>query len=300
MQGYFESFDKQKIHFYKWDKVENPIGIVQIIHGMAEYAGRYENFAKFLNKKGYIVFADDHRAHGKTAPEGKIGKYDGKNLFYDTLNDEIFISKMLIDKYKLPLYIFGHSYGSFLTQAYIQQCNLYSKAIICGSACMKGRIDVRFGLLVAKITKLFKGKDARAKLIEKINFEGYNKKFKSGCWLNSIDERAKDYYADEFCGKSFSSKFYVDFFGALTKLYKSNNIKNIDENKPILIISGSDDAVGGMGKSVTKLYNFYKKRNKNVKLKLYKGARHEILNDICRDEVYLDVERFLSDNENKK
>ena len=294
MQGFFESFDKTKIHYYKWDEVDKPKGVVQIIHGMAEYAGRYENFAKYLNSVGYIVFADDHRAHGETAPdESKIGKYDGENLFFDTLKDELFISKKLKEEYNLPLFVFGHSYGSFLTQVYIQNSNIYDKAIICGSALMKGRVDVKLGLLIAKLTKAFKGKDANAKLIEKINFGGYNKKFKEGVWLNSVKEEAEKYYADKFCGKSFSAKFYVDFFGAFSKIYKKKNLLKIDKTKPIFIIAGNDDPVGSMGKSVTKLYNFYKKLGLDAYVKLYSGARHEILNEKIKNEVYEDIREFL-------
>lgn len=294
MQGFFESFDKTKIHFYKWDNVEKPKGVVQLIHGMAEYAGRYEPFAKFLNSLGYIVFADDHRAHGQTAiDESKIGKYDGENLFFDTLKDEIFISNMLKKEYSLPLFVFGHSYGSFLTQAYIEHCDIYDKAIICGSALMKGRIDVKFGLLIAKMTRFFKGKDANAKLIEKINFGGYNKKFKEGVWLNSVKEEADKYYADKYCGKSFSAKFYIDFFGAFSKIYKKENLLKINKSKPIFLVAGSDDPVGSMGKSVKKLYEFYKSLGLNVSIKLYEGARHEILNEKIKEEVYLDVKNFL-------
>ena len=292
-EGFFESFDKTKIYFYKWDDVENAKGVVQIIHGMAEHAGRYEDFAKMLNKSGYIVFADDHRAHGRTSGEEGLGKYDGEDLFLDTLKDEIFISKKLKDEYDLPLYIFGHSYGSFITQNYIENSNLYDKAIICGSALMKNRLDVKFGKMIAKITMKNKGKDAPAKLIEKINFGGYNKKVKTGSWLNTDEIEVKKYFADKFCGKPFSAKFYVDFFSAFSRIYKKENLKKIDKTKPILVISGKSDPVGSMGKSVTKLYNFYKNLGLNVDLKLYDNARHEILNEPIKESVYQDIIMFL-------
>lgn len=294
-EGFFESFDKEKIYYYEWDDVESPKGVVQIIHGMSEHAFRYDEFAKKLNKAGYIVFADDHRAHGKTAGElSRIGKYDKDNLFLDTLQDEIFISKML-KKYNLPLYVFGHSYGSFLTQAYIEKCKLYEKAIICGSALMKNRAKVKVGLFIAKMTMRHKGKDAPAKLIEKMSFNSYNKKCKGGYWINSDEEEGKKYYADPLCTQPFSAKFYVDFFGAFSTIYKKEYVDAIDKSKPILLIAGKEDPVGDYGKSVINLYKFYINLDiQDVEMKLYDNARHEILNEPkIKDQVTKDVIDFI-------
>lgn len=293
--GFIESFDKAKIYLYCWNDVEKPKGIVQIMHGMAEHAGRYEKFAKKLNKEGYIVFADDHRAHGKTAGDvEKLGKYDGGDLFKDTVQDEIFISQMLVDEYKLPLYVFGHSYGSFLCQAYIEKCHLYEKAIICGSAFMGARFDVAMGKLISKLTMKHKGKDAPAKLIEKINFGGYDKKVKTGSWLNTDEKEVKKYYADKYCGTPFSAKFYVDFFSAFDRIYNKNYTAEIDRKKPLLLIAGKNDPVGSMGKSMQQLYKFYIGLEvQDVTLKLYDGARHEILNEPIQDTVVSDILEFL-------
>jgi len=170
-EKFIESFDGNKIYCCEWNDVENPVGVVQIIHGMAEYVKRYDDFARFLNKHGFIVFGDDHRAHGKTAGSiENIGKYEGGNLFFDTVQDEVLFSKMLKEKYNLPLFVFGHSYGSFITQRYIESCDLYERAILSGSAYMKKRADVKLGLLVAKLTAKFKGNNAPARLIEQMSF----------------------------------------------------------------------------------------------------------------------------------
>lgn len=294
MKGKFiKSFDKTDIYCYTWDKVDKPIGIVQIVHGMQEHAGRYEYFAKFLNKHGYIVFADDHRAHGRTAGLNDLGKYEGGNLFYDTLKDEMFFSSMLKEKYDLPLYIFGHSYGSFIVQNYIQNCDLYNKAIICGSACMKNRIDVKFGKFFANQTVKIKGPDKTAKLVEGILLGSYNKKVKTGSWLNTDPKEVEKYVADEYCGKPFSAKFYYDFFTGLTNSYNKHKLQDINHHKPILLISGKDDPVGDMGKSVVKLFKLYHEDDLDVTMKLYEGARHEILNEPIRDTVYKDILDFL-------
>ena len=295
-QGFLKTHDNTQIFVYAWTDVENPKGIVQIFHGMAEHAGRYERFAKFLNKNGYLVFADDHRAHGKTAGVvTEVGKYNqDSNCFYDTLLDEVLISKKLVEEYKLPLYVFGHSYGSFIAQAYIQDCQVYEKAILCGSALMKDRMDVKFGKMVAKLTAKHKGKDAPARLVHKASFGAYDKKVKTGSWLNTDAEEVKRYINDPYCGTVMSAKFYVDFFRTFDWVYHKKHIERINLDKPIFLISGKDDPVGNMGKSVQNLYKFYLGLGvKEVKMRLYKDARHEILNEPIREQVYLDVLNFI-------
>ncbi len=295
MKGKFiKSFDKSDIYCYTWENVEKPIGIVQIFHGMQEHAARYDHFAKFLNKHGYIVFADDHRAHGKTAGSIEaLGKYEGGNLFYDTLKDEMFFSNMLIEKYDLPLYIFGHSYGSFIAQNYIQNCDLYSKAIICGSACMKRRSDARLGRLVAKLTMSLKGGEKVATMVESTMIRSYNKMVKTGSWLNTDPKEVEKYEKDPYCGSGFSAKFYYDFFTGLKNSYNKQKLQEINHHKPILLISGKDDPVGSMGKSVVKLFKLYHEDDLDVTMKLYEGARHEILNEPIKETVYKDILDFL-------
>ncbi len=295
-EKFINSFDNTQIWTYTWNDVKNPKGIVQIFHGMSEHAKRYEDFAKFLNKNGYIVFADDHRGHGKTAGEENLGKYDGSDIFYDTLQDEIFFSEMLKEKYNLPLFVFGHSYGSFIAQAYIQRCTLAKAVIICGSANMGGRLDVKLGKLIAKITAKIKGKDAPAKMINKMTFGAYDKAVKNGSWLNTDEEAVKKYYADPLRGKICSAKFYVDFFHALEVIYHKENTKRIPENFPVYIIAGKNDPVGKMGKLVVKLFKLYHELCLNVSMTLYDNARHEILNEPIKQTVYEDVFAFIEKN----
>ena len=110
-----ESFDGNKICCYLWDNVKNPIGVVQIFHGMAEHATRYDEFAKFLNKNGYIVFADDHRGHGKTAGSVEnIGQYEGGNIFRSGLTYFRGIGKVF---YFQP----GHETNPIFHNEYVQK-----------------------------------------------------------------------------------------------------------------------------------------------------------------------------------
>ena len=298
-QGFLKSFDGAQIFVYAWTDVEKPKGIVQIFHGMAEHAGRYENFAKFLNSKGYLVFADDHRAHGKTAGiVTNVGIYNNQsNCLYDTLLDELFISKKLVEEYNLPLYVFGHSYGSFIAQAYIEKSSYHKKAILCGSALMKDRLDVKFGKYLAKVTAKIKGKDAPARLVNKASFGMYDKKVKTGSWLNTDAEEVKRYTNDPYCGAIMSAKFYVDFFRTFGWIYRKEHTSKINLDKPLFLIAGKDDPVGSMGKSMQALYKFYLGLGvKDVKMRLYKNARHEILNEPIKEQVYSDILNFIEED----
>ncbi len=290
----FQSFDGTVLQCYLWDNVRNPKGVVQISHGMAEHARRYDDFANYLNQNGYIVFADDHRAHGMTSTKqsskGVKGYHKG-NIYFDTVKDECAITKMLKDRYSLPVFYLGHSYGSMVGQRYIEECKDYSGVILSGSAMMKGAL-LNTGATVANVNYKLTGGEKTAKLLDKLTFGAYNKPFKNEsdfAWLSRDKENVKKYIFDEQCGYVMSVAFFKFFLNGLKESYKAENLAKIDKNKPIGIFSGDNDPVGGNGKLVKKLYDQYKFLGvKDLTLKLYPNARHEILNETNRAEVYAD------------
>ncbi len=289
------SHDNFPLHCVCWDEVEKPKGILQISHGMAEHIYRYDSFAKFLNSRGYMVFGNDQRAHGQSVSDpSRIGMAvnDG-DLFVDTVKDQIFISNYLKEKYDLPIFFLGHSYGSFIGQAYIQQCDIAKAVILMGSAYQKNAL-VGFATFVASLTQAFKGKDAPAKLIAELSFGQYGKLFENNMWLTRDKAEHDKYVADPLCGSIFSASFYKSFMKQSQNAYNKKSLENIRKDLPLLVVSGQDDPVGGQGKSTTKLYEMYKALGlKNAELKLYEGMRHEVLNELGRDLVYVDILNFL-------
>jgi Lysophospholipase len=289
----FTSFDKTVLVAYLWDDVKQPKGVVQIAHGMAEHARRYDDFAKYLNANGYIVFADDHRAHGNSEKKSDIGYHAG-DIFADTVKDEVEITKYLKDKYNLPIVYLGHSYGSFLGQAYIQTPNDAKAYILTGSARQPSGI-VGAGAAMAKMMCNLKGEKTDGKFMDKLSFGSYNKPFKKEghnfAWLSRDVEQVKKYCYDEQCGYVMSNNFYRSFMNGLKTVYADKNLAKIDKSKPIAIFSGEDDPVGGKkAANVKKLFNMYKGAGvENVSIKIYPGARHEILNEINKKEVYADI-----------
>ncbi len=291
----FTSFDNTILQCYLWNDVKNPKGVVQISHGMAEHARRYDAFAKFLNANGYVVFADDHRAHGMTSTKqskkGIYGYHKG-DIYNDTVRDEIAITAHLKERFGVPVVYLGHSYGSMLGQRYIEMKNESCGAILCGSANMKGAL-LGVGCAVANVQYKLLGGEKAGKLLNALSFGSYNAKFKSDktdyAWLSRDKEQVKKYILDEQCGGVMSIAFFKFFFNGLKDSYKKENLAGIDKNKPIAIFSGALDPVGGAGKLVDKLYKQYVDLGvKDVSLKLYADARHEILNEVNNAEVYAD------------
>ncbi|MDE6274657.1 MAG: alpha/beta hydrolase [Clostridiales bacterium] len=275
----FKSFDGKIIRVYEWANVENPKGVVQIVHGMVEHATRYEAFAAFLNEHGYIVVADDHRGHGYT-DEKTLGYAKG-NMFADTVRDEAAITDYFKAKYaELKYFLFGFSYGSFLTQSYLGKYGDKLDGVVLGGSNHKKDFEVYLGSFVAGFVNFFGGAKKPAKFIEKLSFGAYAKNFKDGEWLSIDAESNAKYHADPFCSFTCSYRFYKDFFKGLKKLYTKQYKKGLNKDLPILIASGENDPVGDMGRGVKKLAAFYKKAGvKSVEMKLFEHSRHEFLNE---------------------
>lgn len=274
----FTSFDGKKIFVHEWLAVQNPKGVVQIVHGMTEHGKRYDAFARFLNEHGYLVVADDHRGHGNTDRDS-LGYCKG-DMFRDTLKDEAELTRYYSRKYAgLPYFLFGFSYGSFLAQAYLAEYGDRLDGIVIGGSNYKKDFEVYLGSLVAGAGCLF-GAKRKAKLIEKLSFGAYSKKFEDGQWLSNDAVNNLNYQKDPLSGFTCSNRFYKDFFRGLRGLYTKKYAAGLPKQLPVLLVSGDRDPVGNMGKGVVKLATYYRKQGmKNLKLVLFPKSRHEFLNE---------------------
>lgn len=288
-----ESFDGKKIYVYEWE-AEKPKAVVQIVHGMTEHAARYGKYARFLNAQGYVVVADDHRGHGKT-DLNSLGFCKG-NMFADTVRDEAEITDYYKKKYAgLPYFIFGFSYGSFLTQSYISKYADKIDGAVIGGSNYKKDFEVYLGSVVAHL----KGEKKPARLIEKLSFGAYEKKFDDREWLSADAANSSAYRNDPLCGFTCSNRFYRDFFKGLKSLYTKKYIAGLNKDMPVLLVSGKDDPVGDMGKGVKKLERFYKEKAgmKNVECVLFEHSRHEFLNENAdREKKWNTVLSFFEKN----
>lgn len=298
----FKGKNNLDIFVYKWlpDENEEVKGVVQIAHGMAETAARYEGFASTLTKEGFIVYANDHRGHGKTAGEvEKLGEL-GEDSFNSMVEDMHRLNEIIKEEnFTLPIFLFGHSMGSFLSQRYV--C-LYggelNGAIITGTCGARG-IILDIGKLIARTEIKKIGRNGRSDKLGKLIFGSYDRSFKP-CrtaydWLSSDNKEVDKYINDPFCGYSFTAGFFYDFLSGLKSIENDNEIKNVSIDLPIYIFGGDKDPVGKNGKGVLKLVKTYKKYGiKDLTYKLYKGGRHEMLNEINKEEVMYDVVKWIN------
>lgn len=298
---YLSKDGKTNIHAVKWLPDGNPKGVVQIIHGMTEYAERYAPFAEFLAANGYIVCAEDHAGHGKTAKTlDDLGWFnDGHSL--DTVISDIHTLAKLMGSEGLPYFILGHSMGSFFCRKYISQYgNELAGAIIMGTGFMSSSL-MNVALALTRVNAAFKGWRNRSKFIKSIGFGSYNKKFKSEnnprSWLSVDRENTDKYGLDPLCNFSFTNNGYYILFSSIKAACSKKTIAAVPKNLPVYFVAGEDDPVGNYGKGVKKAYEKFKKAGiQNVDITLYKSARHEILNDICKRQTYADLLGFINKN----
>lgn len=275
-------------------------GIIQIIHGMSELKDRYKHLFKYFSERGYLVVLKEHLHHGhNNIDQEKIGIFE--NDFNQLIIDQVNYTKELKKLYpETPIYILGHSMGSFIAQEHLKLCyNIVDGYIICGSCYKTPFLWKLAEYLSFFMNKIYKNK--RAYFIKKLVFLNSNSKVKSeyfyneNSWLSRDIEEVKTYCNDDLCDFTYSSSFYSDFFYFLNRLYLPTSFEKINRDLPIYIISGDMDPVGRYEKGVIQLNKFYKKLNfTNVQYKLYPNARHELHNEINRDEVFFNIEKWLN------
>ncbi|ADH98570.1 alpha/beta hydrolase [Salisediminibacterium selenitireducens] len=294
----FKGYNGTPLYLYEWLTDADAKGLVVIAHGMAELAGRYDTFARYLNRSGYHVFAADHRGHGRTAGAnhllGHIGKYG-----FDCITED---QRVLIESVKkrfpgLPVFALGHSFGSFIMQEVaIRYSRLIDGLILSGTAFNDG-IDVRLGASLAALQKTIVGGNKPAKLLDRIAFSGNNDAFpetSDAAWLSRDDEAVRAYEADPYCGTLFPITFYHELFSAFSRLADPERQRMIRRDLPVFLFAGDEDPVGDHGKGVTKLRDRYLDTGlTDVTMTLYPGGRHEMLNEQNRDQVFQDVLNWL-------
>ena len=302
-QEYFLNsiYSRTQLHIIRWEPAEKEIvGVVQLVHGINEYAERYEEFARFLCSQGFAVVAHDHKGHGLSISEDEPRLYFGpKGSWWKIVEDIEVVRKDTVTSYgNRPYFIFGHSMGSFLLRSYLinHQADI-DGCILCGTGCPCS-ISIILGKVVLDIESKKIGRRQYSPLVDRLIFGNYNKKFKpnrtSADWISSNISNVDEYLGDPLCGGEPTIGIISEMLDGALYTARNENIKNMDRKNPILLIAGEDDPVGNMGKGVKKIYKkFLKAGVENVEIKLYPGLRHEILNEHERHIVYKDINEWI-------
>lgn len=275
----------------------NVKAVFQITHGMAEHGGRYEEFAGYLCSKGFAVFVQDHVGHGKSVTDddnlGYFGEKDGWN---NLVEDCRLVTEVIKKEYPgLPIIFYGHSMGSFIGREYIRRYGsdeAIKGAIICGTSGKNPAAGA--AIRIADSVVKTKGSKHRSNFINSLAFGAYNKKIDNPRtpfdWLTHDETIVDKYIDDKYSGFLFTAAGFRDLFTILSKVSSKDWYNGVDKNLPLLIVAGEEDPVGAYGKGVREVYNGLKSAGvKDITLKLYKGMRHEIHNEVERAGVYEDL-----------
>lgn len=295
-QIFLKSSDGYKLNLHVF-KCENPKGVIQVIHGMEEYQDRYNYMAESFTKANYIVVTSNMRGHGEDA--AKLGYFCENRGDLQLISDQKTILQYIKDEFKnLPIYIFAHSMGTIITRNLLQDLsNEYSKVILCGYPNYQGAAKI--GVLLARLIKTFKGKEAKSKMLQGIAIDPFNKKIKNprtkSDWLSYNNENVDKYLLDPLCGFGFTTSAYEALFRLMSNMHNKKLFKDINKHLPLYLISGEDDPCTGGNKGVMSSYNALKDIGFKVnEPKIYPHARHEILNEDIKDTVIKDCINFLN------
>lgn len=295
---YYDSRDGvDKIHAVRYAPDGGEVKcIVQIMHGMAEYKERYEEFAQFLTDRGFVVTANDHLGHGKSVAEGgAYGYFCEQDPATVVVRDAHRLKKMTQNLYPgVPYIILGHSMGSFVLRNYICRYGTgINGAIIMGTTTQPESVTKISKVLVA-MQKVFCGSRHVSKFIDKLAFGAYNDKIENARtdkdWLTKDAECVDRYVADPLCGFTFTVNGFATMFELISRIGKPENLAKMPKELPLYVVSGAEDPVGEYGVGVHRTCDSLKAAGmQDVTLKLYDGDRHEVLNETDKATVMQDI-----------
>lgn len=282
--------DGVDIFVNKWEPDSNQIqAIVQLSHGMVEHIGRYDEFATFLTKHQIIVYGNDHRGHGKTGQhQGQLGYLADQDGFNRTTEDLYEISKQIkIEHPHIPLFLFGHSMGSFLARKYIQT---YSAAIDGAIFSGTGYFDSLTTQTAKGIARLLPARD-QSKFMNFLAFGSYNKRIIDQTtpfdWLTRDRATVQKYIKDPQAGYIPTARFFYDLMDGLGQIHSQKANQAIRPDLPIFFISGDADPVGNYAKGIWKTAHHYEQLGiEDIKVMLFEDGRHELLNELNKEEVF--------------
>jgi len=282
------------LHVYE---CENPIGVVQVVHGMCEHQDRYKRIAELLSSNGYVVVLNDLRGHGKNAP--LLGYFSKKDGFKKLIQDQRDITFYIRKEYpNLPVSIFAHSMGTIITRLLLKSNSKdYYKVVLCGFPNYLGA--AKAGIAVCNILSVFRGEKHRSNMLKKMVFGSYVKSVEGRKsdfdWLSVNEDNVHEYTGDDLCGYTFTVSAYRDLFKMVSLLKSSKYFFNINKELKLLLISGENDPCTGGNKGRTHSRKILTEAGfTDIEEKIYIGLRHEILNEEGKEAIVNDILAFYN------
>lgn len=294
-QKSFLSPDKEtEIVYYVYTPDATPKAVLQILHGMCEHMDRYAHFAEYLCGKGIVVCGFDMRGHGRTARVGDDFGYFGPKKGYDYFSKDTEALRLIMrEKYKrLPYIMFGHGMGSLVLRDYIVDHGTdIDGAVIAGT--VGGSYPLRKGIIKTELIARFKGEKSRLESLKDEIMKNFGLDLPEnaeGAWLSRDMSVGAENAKDEMCSFIFTTRGYNDLLRLYDNVSYPEWAEDVPKSLPIFIISGSDDPIGGKGEGVKRVYTALDDAEvNNLTLKLYEGARHELVNETNKEEIFDDI-----------
>ncbi|WP_312939881.1 alpha/beta hydrolase [Oscillibacter sp.] len=291
---------KTELHTVEWLPGERPRAVLQIAHGVSEYVLRYEELAAYLTERGIAVVGNDHLGHGASVADGAPRVYFGPAGSWNTVVDDLYALRCLAGQQfpGLPYFLLGHSMGSFLVRTYlIRYPGTVDGAILMGTGQMRPILTAA-GRAIAAAECCKIGEERASPLVQKMAFGAYNKAFSPNRtefdWVSSDEATVNFYEKDPHCGENPSVGLFREMLGGIAFITRQANVKKMNLRTPVLFVSGEEDPVGEQGRGVARAYRSFQRAGvQDVSVKLYPGVRHEILNDVCRQQVCRDLADWL-------
>ncbi len=296
---FYPSAGQGTIRGYRWEPEGSPRAVVQIVHGIAEHIGRYDEFARFLNSQGILVVAEDHMGHGGSVGEGDTLGYFAGGWFKAVQDTYRLLCNTRMDYPRLPYFLMGHSMGSFMVRTLIAKhpdCGL-SGVILSGTGWIHRGLINTAGAACTLVGKR-NGFDKPNAMLQGLVFGGYTSRIehkRTDCdWLSRDPKVVDAYIADPMCGFTATAGLLRDMMTGLRYIQEPEHLARMKESVPVLFISGSDDPVGGYGRGVKQAANAFRDAGvQDVTVKLYPLCRHELLNEINKEEVFRYLHRWI-------
>lgn len=297
----FPSADgKTAIHAVEWLPEGAIRAVLQISHGVAEYILRYEPLAAYLTARGFAVVGHDHLGHGASVAEGAPRLYFGPPGSWDLVVEDLYTCRRHCARRfpGVPLFLLGHSMGSFLVRTYlIRHPGTVDGAILMGTGHMRpGFLAVGKAFAAHEIRRL--GAERPSSAVAWLSFGAYNRTFAPNRtafdWISANAANVDAYVADPLCGGNPTMGLFREMLRGLSFISRFEHLKRMDPATPVIFLSGSMDPVGEFGRGVRRAFRAFQKAGvRDAAMKLYPGLRHEILNEADRERIFGDLFQWM-------